>query len=379
MCALKSRFACLVVACVAAGGVLGCSGSKGDTGPAGTAGPAGEAGALGPAGPQGPMGDAGPAGDPGATGPAGDAGPQGPVGEAGVQGPAGEAGPQGPAGEAGPPGPPGEAGPQGPVGEAGPQGPAGGPGPGVGADGGPTSYVRTVTVTEHYNAQVSGDALIAALAGITTASSTNPWLVHIDPGTYDLGVRTLVMQPYVDIEGAGQGVTTITMSGAAQSSVSSDVVGVLSTQHAELRDVTIMDTNAGSSGATIVGIGGAAPSTGPGTFRLTDATLDVQAQSGACRGVYGAGTLTSCTVDASGGSSSTGLWSDSGLASVYQVFDSRISGGTQAVDLTGGGSAQLANTWLYGSAAASGGSTLTCVACYTGGEAGLTALGGSCQ
>jgi hypothetical protein len=40
-------------------------------------------------------------------------------------------------------------------------------------------------------------------------SKTNPCLVKILPGVYDIGLNSLYMQPYVDIEGSGENVTKI--------------------------------------------------------------------------------------------------------------------------------------------------------------------------
>ncbi|PYU23369.1 MAG: hypothetical protein DMG32_16265 [Acidobacteria bacterium] len=48
------------------------------------------------------------------------------------------------------------------------------------------------------------------MAAITTASATNPWLIKLDAGVFDLGTSSLVMKPYVDIEGSGEDVTKIT-------------------------------------------------------------------------------------------------------------------------------------------------------------------------
>jgi hypothetical protein len=51
--------------------------------------------------------------------------------------------------------------------------------------------------------------LLAAVAGIASPSSTNPWLVKIEPGIYDVGATPLQMRSWIDIEGSGIGVTTI--------------------------------------------------------------------------------------------------------------------------------------------------------------------------
>ena len=44
---------------------------------------------------------------------------------------------------------------------------------------------------------------IAAMASINDADGTNPYLVVIAPGVYDLGSQQLAMQSHVDIAGSG--------------------------------------------------------------------------------------------------------------------------------------------------------------------------------
>ena len=92
---------------------------------------------------------------------------------------------------AGPTGPPGPKGDTGVTGPPGAQGPAG------------VSYVRTVVVSPVGTAVENGASLIAALTGITASEST-PSLLKIEPGIYYVGGTSLVMKPYLDIEGAGR-------------------------------------------------------------------------------------------------------------------------------------------------------------------------------
>jgi hypothetical protein len=67
--------------------------------------------------------------------------------------------------------------------------------------------VRTVIVRPLGTPVQNGTALLGALAGITTAAGGNPWLLKLEPGNYDLGATSLVMKPFVDIEGSGENVT----------------------------------------------------------------------------------------------------------------------------------------------------------------------------
>jgi hypothetical protein len=57
---------------------------------------------------------------------------------------------------------------------------------------------------------------VQALASITTASATNRYLVKVLPGVYDVGEGAIHMQPYVDMEGSGEGVTVLRGCGSPQ-------------------------------------------------------------------------------------------------------------------------------------------------------------------
>lgn len=72
------------------------------------------------------------------------------------------------------------------------------------------AQIRTVLVSPvPGNPTASGTALQTALTGIASPSSTNRWLLKIEPGIYDVGTTPLQMRSWVDIEGSGIGVTTI--------------------------------------------------------------------------------------------------------------------------------------------------------------------------
>lgn len=88
---------------------------------------------------------------------------------------------------------------------------------------------------------------VTAVNSITDSSATNPYLVKIMPGVYDIGAGTISMKPYVDVEGAGANVTVI----AARN------FGVMLSDDAELRSLTVEITNATySEVAAITGSGG---------------------------------------------------------------------------------------------------------------------------
>ena len=135
-------------------------------------------------------------------GPRGPRGYRGPRGFTGARGPAGPIGATGPAGAAGAPGA------QGPQGVQGIQGPKGDP-----------SYVRTFVVSPvGFNATTNGTVLLNVVAELPVASVNGPILVKVEPGVYSVGANSVVLPSFVDLEGSGRDVTTITGTGAGLNS-----------------------------------------------------------------------------------------------------------------------------------------------------------------
>lgn len=83
--------------------------------------------------------------------------------------------------------------------------------------------------------EANGTALLNALDDITDASASNPYLLKIEPGIYDLGADSLAMKAYVAVEGSGEGVTTITSEGSS-SAIDSTIIGE---ENSALRLVTV--------------------------------------------------------------------------------------------------------------------------------------------
>lgn len=95
------------------------------------------------------------------------------------------------------------------------------------------TFVRTVLVSPVGTPTQNGAALVAAVATLGSASASNPYLVRIEPGIYDLGSQFLNLPSSVDVEGSGAGVTKL-LSAAAP-------VIVLGTA-SELRHITVEST-----------------------------------------------------------------------------------------------------------------------------------------
>ena len=92
-------------------------------------------------------------------------------------------------------------------------------------------------------AKSGGDfmSVTAAMNAISDASSSNPYLVWVAPGVYDN--EDIDMQPYVDIEGSGQGITVLRSVGGA-GGISPDSATLVGADNAELRHVTVENSAA---------------------------------------------------------------------------------------------------------------------------------------
>jgi hypothetical protein len=100
------------------------------------------------------------------------------------------------------------------------------------------------------NPLASGTALLNALAAITDAGAFKSYVIKLDPGGYNVWATQLVMKPYVDIEGSGQGSTSIEGLGNADGSYLTGIIQAA--PQAELRNLQVVST--GSGYTTSIGI-----------------------------------------------------------------------------------------------------------------------------
>jgi len=107
--------------------------------------------------------------------------------------------------------------------------------------------VKPVWVDGIVSPKLSGISLCDVLAGITKASKENPYLLKLDGGIYDLGIQTLRMKPFVDIEGSGQEHTTITSKAPYQNFSGGTIEGA---DFAELRQLTVINANPSKTGSS---------------------------------------------------------------------------------------------------------------------------------
>jgi hypothetical protein len=136
-------------------------------------------------------------------------------------------------------------------------------------------YKRTVLVSPVAgDTAASGSALIQALSAITDASATNPYLVKLEAGVYDLLSNHLSLKEHIDIEGSGETATTITASG----SDTEDTGTVLGCDNTELRFLTVANSG-GAQYATAVFNNNASP-------RLTSMTAEASGATTLNRAIY---------------------------------------------------------------------------------------------
>jgi hypothetical protein len=86
--------------------------------------------------------------------------------------------------------------------------------------------------------------LSTALASITDATATKPYVIKIAPGTYT-ETSNVAMKNYVDVEGSGQGITTITCALCSGTNTDDSVSGStisIGKVNTEIRQITIKNT-----------------------------------------------------------------------------------------------------------------------------------------
>lgn len=169
----------------------------------------------------------------------------------------------------------------------------------------------------------NGSALLAALAGISGASATNGYLLKIEPGVYDLGATPFAMKQYVDVEGSGEGVTTIQM-GTCSTGV------VQGADNAELRLLTVACLGGGT------GINGIAISTNGVSTRITQVTARSQSPTsgnGYAVSVTGASpVLTNVTASTtSGGLQTFGISLGGASTAILRDVRAKVTGGGSTV------------------------------------------------
>jgi pectin methylesterase-like acyl-CoA thioesterase len=170
----------------------------------------------------------------------------------------------------------------------------------------------------------------AALASITDNGPAHRYAIKVAPGTYT-EVASVVLKSYVDIEGSGQDLTTITCACGSNTSPAADgsstVLQVTGPGvRVGIRGLTI--TNIGSSLAYSAGI--VTRTTDPGDVSLD--ALTITASGGTSNyGIYNdssSSSMTNVTVTATGGTNSVGIHNSSSSPTMTNVTTTATGGTT---------------------------------------------------
>ncbi|MBI4838223.1 MAG: hypothetical protein HY806_03605 [Nitrospirae bacterium] len=256
-----------------------------------------------------------------------------------------------------------------------------------------------------------------AVNSITDASATNPYLVKIMPGVYNIGMNSIQMKPYVDIEGSGENVTKImgnrrydgfrnaVIYGASNAEIRfltaehtggwSEAIGILN----ENASPKITNLTAIASGANfnagVMNWGDSNPimkdvtaiASGPGrnhaygvydhywsdgqghyyfpNSMLINVTATASGSVTNCgvRSQYGSTEMMNVITSASGGTYNYGVCGETGT---IKINHSAITGTTNSIYVDNSATVYVANTKLDGTASKIGGGILKCVGVYDG-------------
>jgi hypothetical protein len=221
------------------------------------------------------------------------------------------------------------------------------------------AYKRTVIVSSVGTNAQNGQALLDALASITDASASKPYLLYIEPDTYDLGNRALQMKPFVDIEGSGELNTTIVIA-VSQDANGVDHSTVQGADNSEMRFLTAQNAST-STGANIR----IAVLNDDASPRLTHMSAEaIGGGNGSINvGVSNEGdsdtTMSGVTAAASGPGRNAGVQTTGGSITImHSKLSATGTGANSALQQLGGGSIKVALSQLVGGV--QGGNILQC-------------------
>ncbi len=245
-----------------------------------------------------------------------------------------------------------------------------------------------------------------------THDASNRWLVYIAPGGYNLPAP-LEMLEYVDIQGAGEGVTSLTRGGSNTHPLTNNSSAtVYGADNAELRSLTVVNTGGAIFATGILNIeasptlshvtfstsGGTALNTsvynnnfsspimtgvtatafGPSLDNFAIYNCDdsdpvmtnvIAIASGASRDNFGmhndaaSPTIFSSTLQASGGTNSYGIFNDPSPAETIKIDNSPVMGGTATIHNSAGVTVRVTGSLLDGGDVAGAG-VFTCLFSY---------------
>lgn len=236
------------------------------------------------------------------------------------------------------------------------------------------SLSHTLIVSPNGTPTQNGTALLAAMTLISNSnpSASNPWLLKLEPGNYDLGSASLALLPYVDLEGSGEGTTFISSTIGTPGSFPPTSGTLVAAANSEVRLVTISNAGSATNQAAVYVPAGVtntrfnnftAKTFSSGTFHfglyqsngtvsVTNSTLTASGSlfSALSNGLYNNGgtvNVANSSLSAAGASNGYGLY-NTGTASVTNSTLS-ASGGPYGRGLSNNGSVSVINSSLTGS------------------------------
>ncbi|HXU98233.1 MAG TPA: hypothetical protein VFP03_09050 [Jiangellaceae bacterium] len=232
----------------------------------------------------------------------------------------------------------------------------------------PREFTHTLVVSPDPADPVqAGRMLREVVSGIADPSALNAYLVKIEPGIYDLEASSLFMRPFVDIEGSGEGITTIT------SALGSGSGTVVATNNSELRNLTVKNT--GEAGQQVVAI--FSESASPRLSHVT-AMASGGAENYGVHTSNGTVVMRYVTAAATGGSLALGVINFNSVMTVTNsAFSAADAGVNYGLSSTAGGSMRMNSSTVT----ASGGSVAIGMRTYNGShtlaDMTISATGGS--
>jgi hypothetical protein len=239
-------------------------------------------------------------------------------------------------------------------------------------------------------AKSGGDftSLSAAMASITDASLTNPYVIKIAPGVYTESTA-VGLKSFVDVEGSGERVTTITCACSANTlgaPAGSTLYPLDSGANTELRHLTVASTGGSGSNSGAIRIGGTlrlthvtatasgsrdntaiyVASESPVLTNVTASAIDVDGELN--HAVYTTGDstplLTEVTATARGGPLSLGAYGVYNSGAAPTIVNSTITGFPFSV-FNVSASAKVADTTLDGLVGSFGAGAFSCIGART--------------
>jgi len=201
-------------------------------------------------------------------------------------------------------------------------------------------------------------SLSAALASITNNGPEQRYVIKVAPGTYT-ETASVGLKNYVDVEGSGQGVTTITCAcGSNTFSYRSAVLRVTGPGlHVSVRGFTVNNTGSNLNYSTGIWTVSAVP----GNVSLDDVTVTA-AGGNVSYGIYNFGSsprMTNVTATGTGGTDGYGVYQQGGSV---LIRDSFLTGSTFSVRKVSG-TIRILNTVFNGNTAGVG--AAACIAALT--------------